>query len=300
MREVASTKYRGGLPDDYDPEKGLKVVAVAEAAEIHFARAKDGSKLYEAVEAKLGEQRRFVLWWDGQEKRKATPGNLGPSVVGDGPAAEDFGLDRDNIHRWRKRLKEPRKFDAALEAAQERCIKVCEARQGQSDYAKATNTGDNEWYTPTKYLDLARTVLGAFDLDPASSNKAQERVGAAGYFTLSDDGLKNEWQGRVWLNPPYAQPYIAEFVSKLVMEWRAGHVDAAILLTHNYTDTAWFHEAAGNCDAICFTRGRIKFIHGKKGEVASPAQGQAFFYYGSDVSAFHEVFSDIGFVVVPK
>ncbi len=40
----------------------------AEAAEIHFARAKDATKLYEAIELKLTEQRRIVLWWDGQEK----------------------------------------------------------------------------------------------------------------------------------------------------------------------------------------------------------------------------------------
>ncbi len=28
----------------------------------HYARARDATKLYEAIEAKLGEQRRFVLW----------------------------------------------------------------------------------------------------------------------------------------------------------------------------------------------------------------------------------------------
>jgi hypothetical protein len=36
------------------------------------ARAKDATKLYKAIEAKLGAQRRFVLWWDGQEKRRGT------------------------------------------------------------------------------------------------------------------------------------------------------------------------------------------------------------------------------------
>jgi hypothetical protein len=81
-----------------------KLPAVAEAAEKHFARAKDATKLYEAVEAKLTEQRKFVLWWDGQEKRRATPGNLGPSQTNDAPAAQDFGLDRDTIHRWRSQL----------------------------------------------------------------------------------------------------------------------------------------------------------------------------------------------------
>ena len=47
----------------------------------------DATGLYEAIAAKLGEQRKFVLWWDGQEKQKATPGNLGPSQTTDGPTA---------------------------------------------------------------------------------------------------------------------------------------------------------------------------------------------------------------------
>ena len=47
---VPALKGAETLPTDYDPAKGLKAVAVAEAAEIHFARAKDATKLYEAIE----------------------------------------------------------------------------------------------------------------------------------------------------------------------------------------------------------------------------------------------------------
>ena len=43
---------------NYDPERGLKSVAVAEAAERHFRRAKDATRLLEGVELKLSEQRR--------------------------------------------------------------------------------------------------------------------------------------------------------------------------------------------------------------------------------------------------
>jgi len=157
-------------------------------------------------------------------------------------------------------------------------------------------TGDNEWYTPALYIDMARDVLGEFHLDPASSPKAQEVVQAANYFTAEDDGLTKAWHGHVWLNPPYAQPAITNFVMKLVTEFESGKVDQAILLTHNYTDTEWFHAAAKACQSICFPRGRIKF-ESPDGEKASPTQGQAFFYFGHNVEKFAKTFGSIGVVL---
>jgi ParB family chromosome partitioning protein len=161
---------------------------------------------------------------------------------------------------------------------------------------RAQGTGENEWYTPPSYLDAAREVLGWFDLDPASSSLANETVGAANFFTLDDNGLEQPWAGRVWLNPPYSQPAIAQFADKLASEWEAGNIESAIALTHNYTDTAWFHRLAGACSAICFTRGRIGFVN-PEGKKAAPTQGQAFFYFGSRVLLFSERFKSIGFVV---
>jgi phage N-6-adenine-methyltransferase len=124
----------------------------------------------------------------------------------------------------------------------------------------ARGASDVEWYTPAEYVEAARAVLGSIDLDPASSDEAQKTVQAARYFTVAEDGLAHDWFGTVWLNPPYSQPAIAEFVSKLIAAYQRGDVTAAILLTNSSTDTAWFHEAAEAAAAICFTRGRVKFI----------------------------------------
>ncbi len=287
------------LPVDYRPEDGLKNMAVAQAAEIYFGRAKDSTKLYEAIAAKLGEQRRFVLWWDGQEKSKGGRPPENPSQTGEEiPTLDTLGLDYSTVHRWRTKLKDEKKFDAELERASDRCVRICEAAKGQTAQRGASGTGENEWYTPEEYLAAARDVLGDIDLDPASSDFAQNHVGAGDYFTQADDGLSKPWFGRVWLNPPYAQPFITEFVSKMCLEVRAGNVAAGIMLTHNYTDTAWFHEAAGACSAICFTRGRVKF-YGPSGETAAPTQGQAFFYFGEDIASFARRFGSIGFIVEP-
>src|SRR5512134_287058 len=156
-------------------------------------------------------------------------------------------------------------------------------------------TGENEWYTPAPYVEAARTCLGALDLDPASSAAAQSTVRAARFFTRDDDGLRHEWRGRIWLNPPYAQPDIVHFVDKLLAEIAAGRATEAILLTHNYTDTGWFHAAAGQSAAICFTRGRIRFV-GASGEIAAPTQGQAFFYFGPGLDRFRGSFGSFGFI----
>ena len=285
----------------YDPEKGLKAVAVAEAAEKHFARAKDIVKLFEAIEAKLKEQRKFVLWWDqrekaeGGDKRSKEYHRRRPTTVVTGRGGVP---DRTIIHRWRTRLKELEKFEATVTTAKERARRVCEFEKGSTDQRGASGTGENEWHTPEKYLALARKVIGDIDLDPASTVLAQKTVKAAQYFTKKDDGLKQEWRGRVWLNPPYAQPFVAQFVAKMVDEWSANHLTAAIMLTHNYTDTVWFHQAVSAAAAICFTRGRVAFVD-PQGNVAAPTQGQAFFYFGSDVERFAAEFSSIGFVVVP-
>jgi hypothetical protein len=85
------------------------------------------------------------LWWDAQEK---DPG--GGDVRNTrrrsttGVRAEDFGLDRDTIHRWRKKLSAPGKFDAELEKTRARCLKICEAHRGHSDLARMSSSGENE------------------------------------------------------------------------------------------------------------------------------------------------------------
>ena len=169
-----------------------------------------------------------------------------------------------------------------------------------------TGTGDNEWYTPKKYIDTARKVMGEITLDPASSELANQMVDADEFITQEMDGLETDWASythdgevyptKVWMNPPYAQPYIEQFMVKLSDECFCGNVSEAIALTHNYTDTKWFQYAQERCSAICFTRGRIAF-ESPTGEKAAPTQGQAFFYFGPNVDRFFREFSQYGFVV---
>lgn len=160
-------------------------------------------------------------------------------------------------------------------------------------------TGEVEWYTPRKYLDAAVQVMGAIDLDPASSDVAQRHVRASRYFTIKEDGLTRPWSGRVFLNPPYAMPLVEQFVQKMVASFADDGIEG-ILLTNNATDTKWFHVAAHNCSAMCFTLGRIHFLEASNGELTektSPTHGQTFFYFGPNTHRFYAVFSEFGVVV---
>lgn len=169
----------------------------------------------------------------------------------------------------------------------------------QSPLRGTFGSGEVEWYTPAEYIEAARATLGTIDLDPASNTLAQETVKAERFYTKEDDGLAQQWSGRIWLNPPYAQPAITDFIKKLITDFRACNVSEAILLTNNYTDTSWFHEAVGAASAICFTRGRIKF-YSSTGTGAAPIQGQAFFLFGgSRTEEFVQAFRPFGFVVRP-
>ena len=159
------------------------------------------------------------------------------------------------------------------------------------------HTGDEESYTPIRYIKSARWVMGAIDLDPASNKQAQKTVRADRYFTKEDDGLAQSWSGRVWLNPPYTALVINKFIEKVVFDYIAGDISQAIVLTNNNTDTSWFHRAALNADAFCFTSGRINF-NKPGGELSHPTNGQSFFYFGPELDKFIEEFSGWGFVVV--
>ena len=157
---------------------------------------------------------------------------------------------------------------------------------GRKPVHVAQATGDMEWYTPDSILEIARVTMGGIDLDPASCAAAQERVKAGRYFDCGDDGLKQQWSGRVWLNPPYARGIITRFACKLAEEVRAGHIPAALWLSNNATETAWFSELTSVATAMFFPTGRIRSLSPTLGEQRTPLQGQVLVYIGQHEAMF--------------
>lgn len=225
----------------------------------------------------------------------------------------ESGVDRDNITTSadlglrRDEIFEARRFrdaEAANPGLIERAVNEMVERGEEPTRAAlkreilphvAQNSGNNEWYTPGEFVEAAREVLGGFDLDPASSKIANRTVKASRYFTAEDDGLKQDWpRGRIWMNPPYAQPLMGQFASRFAAEIRSG--STGIVLVNNATETGWFQEMAAECSAICFPKARIRFLD-PDGNPGAPLQGQAIIYCGPSPDAFEARFSPFGLVV---
>jgi ParB family transcriptional regulator, chromosome partitioning protein len=154
----------------------------------------------------------------------------------------------------------------------------------------------HEWFTGGEYIKFARAVLGKIDCDPASCAIANRTVRAATYFTKADDGLSQQWRGKVFLNPPFQ--LAGQFVGKLVSEIESGRVKAAILLVPDATDTSWYHQALNTCAAFCIPRGRVQFYHPEKSiGLGGGKGGHSFFYFGTKVKAFSKLFGTIGLVI---
>jgi len=163
----------------------------------------------------------------------------------------------------------------------------------------SNNSGNNEWYTPKKYVDAARNVLGHIDLDPASCDYANKTIQAEHFYSVEDDGLTKEWCGKVWMNPPYNAEGVTRFTEKFVDEYNAGNIKEGIVLVNNATETSWFVNMVSAASAVVFPRGRIRYESATR-ESLAPLQGQAFLYFGNNTDKFFECFSDIGWGAIVR
>ena len=170
-----------------------------------------------------------------------------------------------------------------------------EAKTGKTTAERIVASNENEWYTPAKYVEAARLVLRSIDLDPASCKRANKIVQAKAIYTADDDSLHQPWTGRLWLNPPYGR-LAGEFIQRLVLEYEAGDIKAAVALVNAHcTDTAWFQPLWDY--ALCFTDHRIDFDSGGREKTTTSTHGSVFAYLGPDTNKFKAAFAEFGAVV---
>lgn len=194
----------------------------------------------------------------------------------------------------------PQEWQQVIVANDEVAEAAKEIRLGRQDAVEdrlkphvANNSGNNEWYTPSDYIEAARQALGAIDLDPASSATANEIVKAMIFYSVEDDGLAKRWGGRIWMNPPYSEDLIGKFTDKLVGHFASGEVTAAVVLVNNATETKWFRQLINAASAVVFPASRVRFWR-PDGKTAGPLQGQALIYMGEQPQTFRAAFGTFG------
>lgn len=197
----------------------------------------------------------------------------------------------------------PRYVQAAKHIQNKKPSEIASLRSGEKTISEvlnpkphvARNTGDNEWYTPEAIINAARIALGGhIDLDPASSEAANAVVQASRYYTIANDGLSQHWQGRIWLNPPYASDKIARFVAKFIKHAENGDLEAGIILVNNATETAWGQSLLKASDCVFFPGSRVRFWQQGSDGLLSPLQGQMMAYIGGKAEKFIDAMRPIG------
>jgi len=108
------------------------------------------------------------------------------------------------------------------------------------------NNDDNYATPPQFYNELNKRFC--FDFDPCPYNEGEVVL----------DGLKIDWGGVNFVNPPYSLKLKEAFIKKGIEESKKGKV--CVFLIPVSTSTKLFHEyIKPNATEIEFVRGRIKF-----------------------------------------
>lgn len=120
-------------------------------------------------------------------------------------------------------------------------------RAGIGSHTKP-NAGINQvWLTPQEII----RALGVFDLDPCAAPEPRPWPTAREHITLPDDGFNVEWQGRIWMNPPYDE--IDRWMMKM-----SEHAGIALLFARTEIET-WQKWVWPYAHGILFVAGRFHF-----------------------------------------
>jgi len=163
--------------------------------------------------------------------------------------------------------------------------------KGAADFSKSSKT--EEQYTPPEWWQRVIMVMGRIDVDPAAD--PDKRVLAQHHFTKNEDGLKQPWEGKVFLNPPFGRSVGTWFI-KLKEEFKKGNTTEAIVLWKAALETRANRTLISipeyRISAVPY--GRVSFLSGDPlshhgtGEVATFTP--IFHYFGPHEQKFMRIF----------
>lgn len=158
-------------------------------------------------------------------------------------------------------------------------------------------SGEVEYYTPMGIVEAVRRVMGSIGLDPASSDKANERIQAECYFAEADNGLAQEWGGNVWMNHPFGRMNNPLWINKLIAEYRSGNVYQACCITYANTSEGWFQPLYNY--PMCFLSPRTNYYLPDGTLKRGVSKGSVVTYMGPNNLSFAWEFRHLGRVMFP-
>lgn len=109
---------------------------------------------------------------------------------------------------------------------------------------------NDEWLTPPWIL----AGLGHFNLDPCAPPPLRRPWRTASIMLCeTQDGLSADWEGRVWLNPPFGREAV-KWMRRMVM-----HGDGVALLPARTETEMFFETVWSRASSILFLKSRPHF-----------------------------------------
>lgn len=108
---------------------------------------------------------------------------------------------------------------------------------------------NDEFYTPQWLFDKMGVQ---FDLDPASPHEGSFVPTSKHYCKCCLDGYEQEWQGFIWMNPPFSES--KKWVKKFM-----NHRNGIALLPAS--KARWFQEIWAECDGLVLLPYDMKFVY---------------------------------------
>ena len=109
---------------------------------------------------------------------------------------------------------------------------------------------DQTWETPQDLFDKLNSVFN-FEVDVCA---VPETAKCNTYFTPEIDGLKQEWKGFCWMNPPYGREQV-KWIEKASKE----NATTVCLIPARPDTKVWQEIIFKKAKAVCFIKGRLKF-----------------------------------------
>lgn len=130
-----------------------------------------------------------------------------------------------------------------------------------ADIRATQSSNKDDWETPwwlVKAIERNLTLKHGFDLDPAATSLTKK---GHDYFDEEANGLRHDWYGNVFVNPPYSA--ISAWMKKGYDEAKKGNANVTMLVAAR-TDTRWWWDYARH-GTVWFIKGRIKFVGATSG-----------------------------------